>query len=57
MVAVQNIESKDFDLSINRYKEIAHEQVKHEPPKRLIAKLRTLEAEILEDIAKLETML
>jgi type I restriction enzyme M protein len=34
MVPVEEIEAKDFDLSINRYKEAKHEAVTYEPPKR-----------------------
>ena len=57
MVPVKEIEEKDFDLSINRYKEAKHEEVKYDPPKKFIAKLRSLEAEIAKDLEDLEGML
>ena len=57
IVPVKEIEEKDFDLSINRYKEAKHEEVKYDPPKKIIAKLRTLEAEIAKDLRELEGML
>lgn len=57
MVPVVDIEAKDFDLSINRYKEAKHEEVTYEPPKKIIAKLRKLEAEIAKDLSELEAML
>jgi type I restriction enzyme M protein len=57
MVPVKEIEAKDFDLSINRYKEAKHEEVQYEPPKKIIAKLRALEAEIAKDLSELEAML
>ena len=57
MVPVADIEAKDFDLSINRYKEAKHEAVTYEPPKKIIAKLRKLEAEIAKDLSELEAML
>lgn len=57
MVPAKEIEGKDFDLSINRYKEAKHEEVKHDPPKKIIARLRALEAEIAKDLDKLEAML
>ncbi len=57
MVPVKEIEEKDFDLSINRYKETKHEEVKYDPPKKIIAKLRALEAEIAKDLSELEEML
>ena len=57
MVPVADIAAKDFDLSINRYKEQKYEEVKHEPPKKIIDKLRALEAEIAKDMSELEAML
>lgn len=57
MVPVKEIEEKDFDLSINRYKETKHEEVQFDPPKKIIAKLRALEAEIAKDLDELEAML
>ncbi len=57
MVPVAEIEAKDFDLSINRYKEAKHEELSYEAPKKIIAKLRALEAEIAMDLSELETML
>jgi type I restriction enzyme M protein len=57
MVPVKEIEEKGFDLSINRYKEAKHEAVVHEPPKKIIAKLRKLEASIAKELDELEAML
>lgn len=57
MVPVKEIEEKDFDLSINRYKETVIEPPKYDPPKVIIAKLRALEAEIASDLTELERML
>jgi type I restriction enzyme M protein len=57
MVPLKEIEQKDFDLSLNRYKEARHEAVEFAPPKEIIAKLRALEAEIAKDLSELEAML
>ncbi|MCP3164545.1 type I restriction-modification system subunit M [Myxococcus qinghaiensis] len=57
MVPVADIEAKDFDLSINRYKEAKHEVVTYDPPNRIIGRLRKLEAEIAKDLSELEAML
>jgi type I restriction enzyme M protein len=57
MVAAKEIEDKDFELSINRYQEATHEEVQHEPPKKIIAKLRGLEADIAKDLVDLERLL
>ncbi len=45
-----------YDLSLNRYKETEHEEVRHESPAEIIAKLKTLEGEIAAGLAKLEEM-
>jgi len=57
MVPMKEIEEKNFDLSINRYREMKHEEVKYDPPKKIIAKLRALEAQIAKDLGELEGML
>ena len=57
MVPREEIEAKDFDLSINRYKEAKHDAVEYDPPKKIIAKLRALEAEIARELGELEAML
>jgi type I restriction enzyme M protein len=57
MVPMNEIEAKGFDLSFNRYKEAKHQEVKYDPPKKIIAKLRALEADIAKDLHELETML
>ena len=54
---VQEIRDNDYDLSINRYKEIEYEEVEYEDPKVIITKLRTLEGEIRSDLDALEEML
>ena len=46
-----------YDLSINRYKEIQYDEVKYDPPKVILKKLRALEKEISQDLDELEGML
>ena len=57
MVRVKEIEEKYFELSINRYREAKREEVKYDPPKKIIAKLRNVEAKIANDLSDLEEML
>ena len=57
MVPLKEIVEKEFDLSINRYAESTHVEIKYDPPKKIIAKLRTLEAGISEHLSELEEML
>jgi type I restriction enzyme M protein len=52
-----DIVGNDYDLSINRYKEVVHAVSEHLPPKEILAKLALLEAEIQEGMKKLEGML
>ncbi|BDR76575.1 type I restriction-modification system subunit M [Clostridium tetani] len=55
-VEKEEIADNDYDLSINKYKEIEYEEVVYEKPEVILDKLETLEKSILEDIAKLKGM-
>ena len=57
LVPKAEIAGNDYDLSINRYKQVVHEAVQHDPPKQILAELKALEAEILRGIEELEGML
>ncbi len=46
-----------YDLSLNRYKEVVHEDVAHRPPKEILAELAKLEQEIQQGMKELEGML
>ena len=46
-----------YDLSLNRYKVVKHEEQNHESPKKIIAELKKIEAEIADGLVKLEAML
>lgn len=52
-----DIAAKSYDLSLNRYKEVIHEEVAHLPPGEILATLSKLEAEIQSGITRLEEML
>ena len=56
-VPKSEIEEHAFDLSINRYKEIVHEEVKYDSPKTILKRLKKLESEIANDLEELEAML
>lgn len=51
------IAEQGYDLSLNRYKELVHEEVEHRPPLEILAELREIEQEILQGIEELEGML
>jgi len=49
--------AQGYDLSLNRYKEVVHEEVVHRAPKEILAALAKLEAEIQKGMKELEGML
>jgi len=51
------IAAEGYDLSLNRYKELVHDEVEHRPPLEILAELRAIEQEILQGIEELEGML
>lgn len=57
LVPKAEIAGNDYDLSINRYKEVEYEAVEHEPPKVILERLAKLEAEIAKGREELEGML
>ncbi|WP_118183979.1 type I restriction-modification system subunit M [Paraburkholderia phosphatilytica] len=57
VVPKAEIAAQGHDLSINRYKEVVHEEVEHLPPHEILAKLKALEADIQAGMAELEEML
>jgi type I restriction enzyme M protein len=50
------IAANGYDLSLNRYREVEHEEVEHVPPQQIIAELMELEREIEAGLRDLETM-
>ena len=52
-----DIVAQGYDLSLNRYKEIVHDEVEHRPPLEIIADIETLEEEIAKGLAELKAML
>lgn len=56
-VSAKEIRKENYDLSVNRYKEIEYEEVEYEPPKVILQKLRALENEIRGGLNELEVML
>ncbi len=48
-----HIVAQGYDLSINRYKEVEHEEVIHRPPREILAEVQRLEVEIQQATADL----
>ncbi len=51
------IVAQDYDLSLNRYKEILQDEVEYLPPLEIIADIEKLEGEIQQGLAELKAML
>jgi type I restriction enzyme M protein len=51
------IVAKGYDLSLNRYKEVTHDELDSKPPLEILAELADLEKEIQKGIAELEATL
>jgi len=45
-----------YDLSLNRFREVEHEELVHESPAAILASLHQIEMEIAEGIKQLEEM-
>lgn len=57
LVPFEEIKTNDWDLSINRYKEIEHQEVEYDSPKVIIDDIKKLDLERVEALKKLEELL
>lgn len=57
LVPVEDIVSNDYDLSINKYKEVVYEKVEYEPTDVIMGKIEAIEAEIQSEFAELKKLL
>ncbi|ACQ54912.1 SAM-dependent DNA methyltransferase [Clostridium botulinum] len=56
-VPVDEIRENNYDLSINKYKEIEYEEVHYDEPKVILERVKKLEKEITEGMDELEKMI
>lgn len=56
-VSKADIAAQGYDLSLNRYKEVVHEEVNHEPPKKILEELAMIETEIESGMKELGRLL
>ena len=52
-----DIAAQGYDLSLNRYKEVVHEEIEHRAPQEILADLAKLESEIQQGMNELEETL
>jgi type I restriction enzyme M protein len=53
LVPIEEIKAKDWDLSIQKYRDIEYEEIKHEDPEVLKKKIVELEKGILDDLKEI----
>ena len=56
-VPVEEIVGHNYDLSINKYKEVVYEQIEYEPTEVIIEKIQKIEAEIQAEFTELKKLL
>ncbi|WP_433687516.1 type I restriction-modification system subunit M [Micromonospora carbonacea] len=52
-----DIVEQGYDLSLNRYKEVLHEEAQHRSPRDILSDLERLESEIQQGVSELKAML
>lgn len=57
LVPFEEIKENDWDLSINRYKEIVYEEIEYAPPGEIIAEIESLDRERNEALESLKRLL
>ena len=57
LVPVEEIREKEYDLSINKYKEIEREKVVYEPSEVILSRIEALESEILQAVEQLKSVI
>jgi type I restriction enzyme M protein len=57
LVPVEEIRAKKYDLSINRYRKVIHEDIEYMEPAAILKQLRGIEKEIIAGLDDLEGML
>ena len=57
LVPLAEIQQNNWDLSINRYKQVVYEQVQHDSPAEIIAEIEQLDVERVQALAVLKELL
>lgn len=57
MVPLKEIEDNNYDLSLNRYKEVLYEEVEYDSPKVILKRIKELQKKMAEGVEALEGLL
>jgi hypothetical protein len=55
-VPKDEIVQNGYDLSINKYKEVEHDEIEYASPNEILAQIRAIELDICEGLDKLEAL-
>ncbi len=56
-VSKDEVVAQGYDLSLNCYKEVVHDEINHQPPLELLADIEKIQGEIVKELAELKAML
>ena len=56
-VPIEELRENEYDLSINKYKEIEYEEIEYENPMEIIEKIGTYEKEIMDGLKEIENLI
>ena len=56
-IKIEEIKANNYDLALNSYKEVVHENIKHIPSKKIISDLKKIENDIQKQLSKLEELI
>ena len=57
MVPLSDLATNDYDLSLNRYKEVVYEEVKYDEPKVILKRIKALQTKMAKGVAELGGLL
>ena len=57
LLRIADLVAQGYDLSLNRYKEIVHDEIEHRAPLDIVADIETLQDDIAKGLADLKAML
>ena len=56
-IPLKDIEANDYDLSLNRYKEVVYEEVEYDEPKVILQRIKDLQKKMADGVKELEGLL
>ncbi|MEK4254447.1 type I restriction-modification system subunit M [Ureibacillus sp. FSL K6-2830] len=56
-VPIEELRENEYDLSINKYKEIEYEEIEYENPMEILEKIGTYEKEIMDGLKEIENLI